>query len=119
MYKGVMGKILFVNLSTGEIDVEEPDETVILTMGSPDESDSEPVVDLFRFITSVLGSGNRLHVITATRLAVVNQVVRSEEELETLYLKMKLPTHLAGEDSRYNRALLERFRELGSELSIR
>jgi len=26
MYKGVMGKILFVNLSTGEINMEEPDE---------------------------------------------------------------------------------------------
>ena len=28
MYKGVMGKILFVDLSTGEINVEEPDEQV-------------------------------------------------------------------------------------------
>ena len=32
-------------------------------------------------MTSILGENNWLHVITATRLAVVKQVIKTEEEL--------------------------------------
>jgi hypothetical protein len=46
------------------------DFVLLLTMGSPDPSDAKPVIDLFDFVKSILGHGNKLHVITATRVAV-------------------------------------------------
>ena len=93
------------------------DFVLILSLGSSDSSDAEPVIDLFRFMTSILGSGNRLHVITATRLAVVKQVIKTEDELKNLYQKMKLPPSLAKGDYHKNMALLENCRKLGFELS--
>jgi putative NADPH-quinone reductase len=90
---------------------------LILTMGSPDPADAEPIVDLFNFVTSILGTGNRLHIIAATKLAVVKQVIKSEDELATLYQKMNLPPELVRSDYQRNRALLEECRSLGSELS--
>ncbi len=92
------------------------DFVLILTMGSPDKSEADPVIDLFRYITSILGSGNKLHVITATRLAVVKQVVKTKEELRDLYQKMKLPTELVAGDIQRNKALMEECRSLGFEL---
>lgn len=94
----------------------DKDFVLILTMGSPDKSEADPVIDLFRYITSILGSGNKLHVITATRLAVVKQVVKTKEELRDLYQKMKLPTELVAGDIQRNKALMEECRSLGFEL---
>jgi multimeric flavodoxin WrbA len=93
------------------------DFVLILTMGSPDASDAQPVIDLFRYVSDIMGPENRLHVITGTRLAMVNQVVKTEEELSDLYRKMELPEYLAGEDFRRNRKLLDRCRALGRKLS--
>ena len=90
---------------------------LILTQGSPDPADSQPVIDLFKYICSIMGAENRIHVITATRLAVLNQVVKGERELSELYAKMSLPVQLAEVDFRRNAALLERCRELGKDLS--
>lgn len=98
--------------------VWKKDFVLILTMGSPDPVDAEPIVDLFRFITSVLGPENRLHIITANRLAVVKQVIKSEDELAALYLKLKLPAHLVRADYEKNRTLLEECRKLGADLSV-
>ncbi len=94
------------------------DFVLILTMGSPDPSEAAPVIDLFRFMTSMLGQGNSLHVITATRLAVVRQVIRSEEELEKLYGKLELPPRLAAGDYERNQQLLEECEELAKKLTI-
>ncbi len=93
------------------------DFVLILSLGSSDSSDAEPVIDLFRFMTSILGSGNRLHVITATRLAVVKQVIKTEKELKDLYQKLKLPAKLAPVDFQRNSELLEECQKLGVELS--
>lgn len=93
------------------------DFVLILSLGSSDTSDAEPVIDLFRFMTSVLGSGNKLHVITATRLAMVKQVIKSEEELSELYKKMRLPEGLARDDYLRNLQLMENCRILGIQLS--
>ncbi len=93
------------------------DFVLILTMGSPDPVDAKPIIELFEFMTTLLGSGNRLHVITATRLAVVKQVIKSEEELQTLYQKMKLPGDLVREDHLRNRKVMAACRELGDNLS--
>lgn len=93
------------------------DFVLLLCMGSPDDADADPVIDLFRFITSILGSGNRLHVIKATRLAMAKQVIKNEEELRILYEKLKLPVYLAGQDYENNRKVLADCQRLGTELS--
>lgn len=93
------------------------DFVLLLTMGSPDQSDAKPVIDLFDFVKSILGPGNRLHVITATRVAVARQISKSKDELSTLYEKLKLPPDLAEEDYLKNIKTLEESRILGSLLS--
>jgi putative NADPH-quinone reductase len=93
------------------------DFVLLLCMGSPDDADADPVIDLFRFVTSILGSGNRLHVIKATRLAMAKQVIKKEEELLILYEKLKLPVHLAETDHRKNRKVLADCRKLGTEMA--
>ncbi len=90
---------------------------LILSMGSSDDADAAPVVDLFRFMTSILGSGNELYTIKATRLAVTQQVTKSREELDQLYRKMQLPYHLAEKDFLRNQELLRQCESLGKKLS--
>jgi multimeric flavodoxin WrbA len=93
------------------------DFVLILSLGSPDPSDARPVIDLFNYVSAIMGTGNTLHVITATRLAMVNQVIKSEEELLALYRKIRLPEKLAPHDYRKNAALLIKCRELGRRLA--
>jgi hypothetical protein len=93
------------------------DFVVIMCMGSSDNSDARPAIELFDFIRSVLGADNRLHVITATRLAVVNQVLKSAQKLEALYKKINLPAHLAQEDFIKNKNILKQCYELGKTLT--
>jgi FMN-dependent NADH-azoreductase len=93
------------------------DFVVLMCMGSSDSSDARPAIELFEFIRSVLGADNRLHVITATRLAVINQVLKSREELESLYKKINLPAHLAQEDFVKNKNTLKNCYELGKNLT--
>jgi hypothetical protein len=64
-----------------------------------------------------MGPQNKLHVITGTRLATVNQVIKNEEGLMDLYRKMKLPESLAGKDFRKNREILDQCHDLGRKLS--
>ncbi len=93
------------------------DFVLLMSMGSPDDSDARPVIELFEFIRSVLGKNNRLHVITATRLAAVNQLIKTKEELKILYPKLKLPADIAGEDYSKNQEVLKRCYELGKSLT--
>jgi multimeric flavodoxin WrbA len=90
---------------------------LILSQGSPDPADAQPIIDLFRYICQIMGPANKLHVITGTRLAMVNQVVKTKEELGNLYRKLDLPENLVEGDYKKNRALLEECRELGIKLS--
>ena len=94
----------------------EKDFVLLLTMGSSDTADAAPVIDLFKYMTSILGPENRLHVVTANRLAVVNQLLKTEEELTKIYEKLKLPVHLAKEDVIKNRNLLDAVTDLGRSL---
>jgi len=89
---------------------------LLLCMGSSDVSDAKPVIDLFKFITSILGTRNRLHIITATRLAVLKQVAKNVEELENIYPKLGLPAHLAKEDFKKNQKVLKQCYDLGKAL---
>ena len=93
------------------------DFVLILTMGTPDPVDAKPIIELFEFMTKLLGPGNRLHVITATRLAMPNQVIKNKDELSTLYQKLQLPEKLVEPDHLRNRELLTQCRDLGIRLS--
>ena len=93
------------------------DFVLLLCMGSSDVSDAMPVIELFRFIRSILGPDNRLYIITATRLAVLKQILKTEEELVTLYTKLNLPIHLAKGDFKKNQEVLEQCYQLGNTLT--
>jgi putative NADPH-quinone reductase len=92
------------------------DFVLILSMGSSDPSDADPIIELFEFVRSMLGEGNKLHVIKATRLGVVKQVAKTEEELKVLYDKLNLPVDLATADAVRNQELMKECRNLGATL---
>jgi len=98
-------------------EVWSKDFVLLLSMGSSDDTDAQPVIDLFNFLTSTLGSQNKLHVIRATRVAVSNQVVKSVEELKKLYPKLNLPAEFAQEDYAKNQQILDQCYQLGRELA--
>lgn len=91
---------------------------LILCLGSSVPDDAQPIIDLFKFITEVLGSKNNFTSIVGTRLAVVNQVRLSKEDLASLYLKLKLPIHLAEDDHNRNQHLLEQCYESGKKIAL-
>lgn len=93
------------------------DIVLLLAMGSSDENDSQPVIDLFSFLKKILGENIKLHIISGTRLAVSNHIVKTEEELKSLYGKLGLPEHLAAIDAKRNETLLKSCNELGRELT--
>ena len=92
------------------------DFVLILTLGSYSNADAQPVIDLFKYITTILGPENRLHSVIGTRLAVVNQVKMTEKELQALYPKLKLSGHLIEQDYQRNQELLKKCYELGEKL---
>jgi multimeric flavodoxin WrbA len=89
---------------------------LLLSMGSPNDEDAQPVIDLFKYMTKILGPNNKLHVIKGTRLAVTNHVIKTEEELKTLYPKMGLSEFLATEDHKRNQEVLVKCKELGRKI---
>lgn len=93
------------------------DFVLLLSMGSSDDSDAQPVIDLFEYMKEVLGEKNRLHIIKATRLAVIKQVQKTEEELRELYPKLMLESDLAKNDYIKNQEILKRCVELGNKLT--
>lgn len=93
------------------------DFVLLLSMGSSDPSEARAIIELFEFITSILGSGNKLHVITATRLAVIGQVEKTADELAILYPKLNLPESLALKDYKKNQEILEACFKLGKSLT--
>jgi putative NADPH-quinone reductase len=86
---------------------------LLLCLGSSDDRDASPIIELFTFITSMLGKSNTLTWIIGKRLAVAGQVNMSEEKLARLYPKLGLPASLSKEDYRQNQLLLKRCYELG------
>jgi hypothetical protein len=86
---------------------------LLLCLGSSDDRDAQPIIELFSFITSMLGKGNTLSWIVGKRLAVAGQVGMSEERLAGLYPKLGLPSSLSKEDYRQNQLLLKRCYDLG------
>jgi len=93
------------------------DFVLLLSLGSSDDSDAQPVIDLFEYMKEVLGDKNRLHVVKGTRLAVIKQVQKTEEELRELYPKLMLDENLAKDDFKKNQDVLKECFDLGKELT--
>ena len=87
---------------------------LLVTMGSSDARDAQPIIDLFKFMIEVLGPGNRLSVITATRLAVPRQIAMSLNELKVLYRTLQLSVQLAEQDLVRNQKLIRDCYALGN-----
>lgn len=93
------------------------DIVLLLSMGSSDPVDAQPVIDLFEYMKEIMGEENRLHVIKATRLAMIKQITKNEEELNQLYIKLGIPEGLAKEDAINNKMILKECYKLGVLLS--
>lgn len=93
------------------------DYILLLSMGSPDIIDAQPVIDLFRFMTQILDSESKLHSIIATRVAVLQQLLKSKEELGILYKRMNIPMHLVDVDFDRNQKTLDLCYTLGKQLT--
>jgi NAD(P)H-dependent FMN reductase len=91
---------------------------LLLSLGSSVDDDARPIIELFNFLTSVLGPDNRLTTIVGARLAVVNQVLMTRDQLRSLYPKLQLPVALADVDYERNRMLVQRCYHLGRELGL-
>lgn len=94
------------------------DFVLLLSLGSSSDEDAQPVIELFEHMVNMLGFKNRLHVITATRLGVAKQVVKTETELSELYPKLGLPEALVENDFKTNKNILQECKELGETLSL-
>lgn len=86
---------------------------LLLSMGSSDDSDARAIIELFEYMRSILGSSNKLSVISATRLAVIRQIEKTEEELMELYPKIGLSQNLVSADTQKNKLILEKCFQLG------
>jgi len=93
------------------------DFVLLLSLGSSNDVDAQPVIDLFKFMIDILGPKNKLHIITATRLGVAKQVIKSKEELSSLYPKLGLSNLLVENDFEKNKNVLKECFELGKKLS--
>jgi len=91
---------------------------LLLSLGSSVDDDARPIIELFNFLTSVLGPNNRLTTIVGARLAVVNQVLMTRDQLRSLYPKLQLPLALADVDYERNKMLVQRCYHLGRELGL-
>jgi putative NADPH-quinone reductase len=79
---------------------------LLLTMGSPTDEEARPVIDLFEYITSVLGPENTLSVVCATGLALAGQITMDAEQLADAYKKLGLDPGKSNEDFLRNEGFL-------------
>ena len=86
---------------------------LLLTMGAPTDEDARPVVDLFEYITGVLGPANRLSVVAATGLALAGQITMEPDQLSVAYEKLGLDPKRSEEDYIRNKGFVDKARELG------
>ena len=86
---------------------------LLLTMGAPTDEDARPVVELFEYITSVLGSANKLSVVSATGLALARQITMDAGQLSVAYEKLGLDPGKSDKDYVRNCGFLSDAQELG------
>lgn len=86
---------------------------LLLTLGSPLSEDADPVIDLFSFVTGVMGSGNSLEVLAATGLQLSGQIKMSRERLVDYYSRIGLDEKVASEQYEINQSNLNRAFDMG------
>jgi NAD(P)H-dependent FMN reductase len=86
---------------------------LLLSMGASSDEEARPVVDLFEYITAVLGPANRLSVVAATGLALAGQIEMIPAQLRDVYRKLGLDERRCDEDYALNQGFLNKARELG------
>lgn len=96
----------------------QKDIVLLFSMGSSNDIDAQPAIDMFRFMFSFLMPGKEINIIKGTRLAVNKQLNMNEEELSVLYSKINLPDNLAKSDYIKNHSLAKECFELGKKLSL-
>lgn len=89
---------------------------LIASMGSPDEKEASPLVDLMNYMIEILGEGNHLHTLLGTRLAVSKQILMGRDELRSLYGKLGLSEDIAETDYLRNVELIRKSFDLGKKL---
>ena len=91
---------------------------LLLSMGSSDDSDAGAIVELFQYMASILGPQNKLSIVAATRLAVIRQIEKTEEELADLYPKLGLSPTLTSVDFIKNKQMLDNCYQLGISTTV-
>jgi multimeric flavodoxin WrbA len=89
---------------------------LLLSMGTVEDVDAQPILDLFDFIIKFLGNKSKLYYIKGKRLALAKQIVKNKDYLEILYPKLELPKELAQRDYENNQKILEQCKQLAKEL---
>lgn len=89
---------------------------LLLSLGAPTDEDARPVVELFKYIAAVLGSANRLSVVTATKQAMAGQITMDAGQLGEAYEKLGLDPGRAGKDCVRNQVFLNSAHELGGNV---
>ncbi|MBI9105403.1 MAG: flavodoxin family protein [Spirochaetales bacterium] len=84
--------------------------------GSSAVDDALPLVDLFKFLSEVMGPDNEFYHLNAVRLAASGQISFDEERLRGLYKKLGIPVELAVEDAERNAGYLKEAENLGCSL---
>ena len=92
---------------------------LLLTMGAPRDEDARPVIDLFTYITNVLGQANRLSLVAATGLALAGQIMMDAGQLGVAYAKLGLDPENALRDHKRNQIFLNMAKELGRSVVTR
>jgi FMN-dependent NADH-azoreductase len=87
---------------------------LLLSLGSPIPDDAQPIIDLFSFMTEILGPENSLEVLTATCLQMNRQVKMNEERLAGLYSRVGIQERSAHDDYLQNCEVLEQAFILGT-----
>jgi len=92
---------------------------LLLTMGAPSDEDARPVVELFEYMTGVLGPQNRLSLVAATKLALAGQISMDAAQLRQAYVKLGLDPDRSAEDRARNQGYLNSAYELGRSIAKR
>jgi len=79
---------------------------LLMSQGSSDKADAKPAIQLFQFITEILGPDNSFISILGKRLVVPGQIKMDEAELKDLYLKLELSLRLVKKDYHSNISIL-------------
>ncbi len=95
----------------------QKDFVLLLTLGSSNTSDTQPVIDLFEYITDVLGEDNKLYSIKVRRMVAPNQINKDIDFLEALYRKLGIDVKSAQKDFEENVIIKKRCAELARYLT--